>query len=165
MNQWQVSVAAEAIAAALFARAGYDVSVQYGANQPEYDLMVAKGDKMLKVSVKGSQDGGWGLTQSYMSDKNYYAAADAWCRKHKPRTIVCLVQFKDVPIEKMPRVYLAIPQDIADHLKKSANGRGETILYEYKEWTDRAFGAGTTDKIPDNWKFTENRIKEMYLKA
>jgi hypothetical protein len=35
--------AAEAIAAALFARSGCDVSVQYGANQPEYDFMVAKG--------------------------------------------------------------------------------------------------------------------------
>jgi hypothetical protein len=36
--------------------AGCDVSVQYGADQPEYDLIVAKGDRMLKVSVKGSQD-------------------------------------------------------------------------------------------------------------
>jgi hypothetical protein len=33
-SSWHVSVAAEAIAAALFARCGYDVSVQYGANQP-----------------------------------------------------------------------------------------------------------------------------------
>ncbi|MDF2653266.1 MAG: hypothetical protein K0Q73_9071, partial [Paenibacillus sp.] len=162
MNQWQVSVAAEAVTAALFARAGYDVSVQYGANQPEYDLMVAKGDKMLKVSVKGSQDGGWGLTQSYMSDANYHAAADAWCGRHKPHTIVCLVQFKDVPIDKMPRVYLATPQEIVNLLKKSANGRGETILYEYKEWTNRAFGAGTIDKIPDEWLFSELRISEMF---
>lgn len=165
MNQWQVSVAAEAITAALFARAGYDVSVQYGANQPEYDLMIAKGDKMLKVSVKGSQDGGWGLTQSYMSDANYYAAADAWCKKHKPRTIVCLVQFKNVPIDKMPRVFLATPLNIAEHLKKSANGRGETILYEYKQWSDRAFGAGTIDKIPDEWEFSESRIAEMIMDA
>lgn len=161
MNQWQVSVAAEAMTAALFARAGFDVSVQYGANQPEYDLMVAKGKKMLKISVKGSQDGGWGLTQSYMSDANYHAAADAWCRKHKPQTIVCLVQFKDVAITDMPRVYLATPQDIADHLKKSANGRGETILYEHKQWTDRAFGAGTIDQIPSEWKFSESRITEL----
>lgn len=53
MNQWQVGVAAEAISAALFAMAGYDVSVQYSANQPEYDLIVSKGEKMLKVSVEG----------------------------------------------------------------------------------------------------------------
>lgn len=41
-TSWHVSVAAESITAALFAQCGYDVSVQYGANQPEYDLMVAK---------------------------------------------------------------------------------------------------------------------------
>ena len=61
-----ISVAAEAIAAAQFARCGFDVSVQYGANQPEYDLIIANGDALLKVSVKGSQDGGWGLTQSLL---------------------------------------------------------------------------------------------------
>ena len=64
---WHVSVAAESITAALFAQCGYDVSVQYGANQPEYDLMVAKGERLLKISVKGSQDGGWGLSQSFMN--------------------------------------------------------------------------------------------------
>lgn len=33
MNSWQVGVAAEVFAAGQFARCGYDVSVQYGANQ------------------------------------------------------------------------------------------------------------------------------------
>lgn len=63
MTSWHVGVAAEAFAAGQFARYGYDVSVQYGANQPEYDLIAVSGDKMLKVSVKGSQEGSWGLTQ------------------------------------------------------------------------------------------------------
>ena len=36
-SSFHVGVAAEAIAAALFARCGMDVSVQYGANQPEYE--------------------------------------------------------------------------------------------------------------------------------
>jgi len=66
MSKWHVATAAEAIAAAQFARCGWDVSVQYGANQPEYDLMVSKGNNVLKVSVKGSQDGSWGLTQKYL---------------------------------------------------------------------------------------------------
>jgi hypothetical protein len=61
VSGWHVGVAAEAIATALFA-----LVVQYGANQPEYDLMIAKGDRLLKVSVKGSQDGSWGLCQSYL---------------------------------------------------------------------------------------------------
>ena len=54
MNSWHVGVAAEAMVAAQFARYGYDVSVQYGADQPEYDLIASRGDEILKVSVKGS---------------------------------------------------------------------------------------------------------------
>ena len=61
MSSWHVGIAAEAYAAAILARYGYDISVQYGANQPEYDLIAHHKDKMLKISVKGSQDGGWGL--------------------------------------------------------------------------------------------------------
>ncbi len=62
INKWHVSIAAEAFAAGVFSRCGYDVSVQYRANQPEYDLMIAKAEKIIKVSVKGSQDGKWGLS-------------------------------------------------------------------------------------------------------
>src|SRR5437660_1834897 len=87
ISSWHVGVAAEAFAAGLFARCGLDVSVQYGANQPEYDLVVVKGDKLLKVSVKGSQDGSWGLTQSYLEKANYHGAVDAWLSRHKPRTV------------------------------------------------------------------------------
>ena len=55
-SSFHCGVAAEAFAAAQFARFGYDVSVQYGANQPEYDLVIVRGDLALKISVKGSQD-------------------------------------------------------------------------------------------------------------
>ena len=47
MNQWHVATAAEAIAAGKFARCGWDVSVKYGANQPEYDLLVVKKSLIL----------------------------------------------------------------------------------------------------------------------
>ena len=67
MTPWHVATAAEAIAAAQFARLGFDVSVQYGASQPEYDLMIADGERVLKVSVKGSTDGAWGLTQTQLT--------------------------------------------------------------------------------------------------
>src|SRR5580658_1686452 len=73
-----IGVAAEAIAAAQFARCGFDVSVQYGANQPEYDLVVAKGSNVLKVSVKGSQTGSWGLGQSGLKNADYHAAIAKW---------------------------------------------------------------------------------------
>jgi Holliday junction resolvase-like predicted endonuclease len=162
MNSWQVGVAAEAFVAGQFARCGYDVSVQYGANQPEYDLIVASGDKMLKVSVKGSQDGSWGLTQSYIKNADYHGAADKWIQKHSSKTVLCLVQFRGVDLDALPRIYIATPNQIAQRLKESANGRGETILYEHHEWGPRAFGYGTIDRIPPEWKLSKSRIEEVF---
>jgi hypothetical protein len=165
MKSWHVAVAAEAIAAAEFARCEYDVSVQYGADQPEYDLIVAMGPAMLKVSVKGSQNGSWGLTQSYLENADYHAAAEAWLSKHKPGTIVCFVQFKNKGLLDMPSIYLATPKEVAQRLKQTANGGGDTILYEEHEWTDRARGAGSTDRIPAEWMFSKERIEELAAEA
>lgn len=161
MQPFHVGVAAEAFAAALFARCGVDVSVQYGANQPEYDLVVTRGQEMLKVSVKGSQDGGWGLTQNYLANANYHVAADQWLERHKPRTVLCFVQFYDVPIDALPRVYLATPQEVATHLKGAAKGRGDSVLNEEHHWTAKAHAAGTIDRIPPEWHFSAARVKQL----
>lgn len=160
-NSWQVATAAEAFAAAQFARCGWDVSIQYGANQPEYDLVAVDGEKMIKVSVKGSKDGGWGLTQSYCENADYHAAADAWLMKHTRKTVFCLVQFKCTPVVELPRMYLARPVEIASWLKAAAAGRGDTILYERHAWTSRAKAAGTIDVIPQEWVFTEERLNAI----
>jgi hypothetical protein len=164
-TSWHVATAAEAFAAAQFARCGWDVSVQYGANQPEYDLVAADGERMLKVSVKGSQDGKWGLTQSYIENADYHGAADKWLAKHGKKTIFCLVQFKNTSIYELPRMYLATPIEIADWLKKAAAGRGTGILAEKQVWTRRAHAAGTTDEIPRSWEFTEKRLQEISKKS
>lgn len=164
MKSWHVGIAAEAYAAALFARCGYDVSVQYGANQPEYDIIVVNNDKILKISVKGSQDGSWGLTQKYKKDCTYHQATNKWLTAHHKGTIFCLVQFKNVTINEMPRVYLASPNEIAHRLNSSAGGRGETILYEKHVWGKQAVGYGTIDEIPDSWKFSDKRIDELLLR-
>ena len=163
-TSWHVGVAAEALAAALFARCGCDVSVQYGANQPEYDLIVASGERLLKVSVKGSQDGEWGLCQSYLTPKkaDYYAAIDKWLSRHQPRTVFCFVQFKGVGLSEMPRVYLATPDEVAKRLRDSAKGRGDTILYEYHRWGERAHGSGTVEEIPASWRFSSDRVQELF---
>lgn len=168
MNSWQVATAAEAFAAGQFARCGWDVSVQYGANQPEYDLVAVSGDRLLKVSVKGSQDGGWGLTQSFLNKANgpggkanYQGATDLWLAKHSGKTVFCLVQFERVGLTDLPRMYLAKPQEIAQWLKTSAGGRGGTILYEHHRWTVRAQAAGAVDAIPESWVFTDFRLEEI----
>lgn len=163
-TSWHVAVASEAIAAALFARCGYDVSVQYGANQPEYDLVVAKGECLLKVSVKGSQDGSWGLCQSHLTPKqaDYHDAIDRWLKQHKPRTVLCFVQFHGVALSELPRVYLATPAEVGQRLRDTAKGRGGTILYERHQWGPRARGAGTTEQIPEAWRFSSDRIEQLF---
>lgn len=151
--------------AAQFARCGWDVLVQYGANQPEFDLVAVKGDATLRVSVKGSQDGGWGLTQSFISEANYHNAADQWLARHGGKTVFCFVQFRNVSLNALPRLYLARPSEVAARLKATANGRGDTILYEDHTWGPRARAAGTQEKIPVEWCFTAERLELLALEA
>ena len=162
VSSWHIGVAGEAFAAAQFARCGIDVSVQYGANQPEYDLIATKGDKMLKVSVKGSQDGGWGLTQKYKKGCDYHEAINKWLDAHGKKTIICLVQFQNVSDDQLPRMYLATPSEIAQALHDSRAGLGETVLRECHEWGERASAAGTIDKLPEEWRFTKERAKRLF---
>jgi hypothetical protein len=162
MTPHQVSVSAESFTATLFAWAGYDVSVQYGANQPEYDLIVANGNRMVKVSVKGSQDGGWGLTQKYLNNSDYHSAIDQWINKHSNKTIFSLVQFEniDLELEMMPKVYLATPLEIASYMKTMINGFGNTSLKMHHEWKS-GIAKGTIDTIPSSWKFSKQRLNKL----
>ncbi|MFY9621590.1 MAG: hypothetical protein WAQ99_17390 [Pyrinomonadaceae bacterium] len=111
------------------------------------------------VSVKGSQDGGWGLIQNFKRGRHYHEAADAWAAIHKNQDFLyCLVQFQGVALGECPRVYLASVTNIANRHKESRNGLGETILWEnycYK----KGLAKGCTDKIPDEWRFSLERLK------
>lgn len=161
ISSYHVAVAAEAFAAGLFAQAGCDVSIQYGANQPGYDLVVGRNKKLMKVSVKGSQDGGWGLVQKYkMPGVDYHQVAELWLKAQSSDVIFCLVQFQDVLIGQCPRVYLARSREMASYLKKARNGNGTTILYEDYTYA-KGLGHGCTDKIPDEWHFSAKRIEEL----
>jgi hypothetical protein len=158
MDSFHVGVAAEAFAAGLFAQAGCDVLVQYGANQPEYDFVATRQDRTLKVSVKGSQDGGWGLIQNYKAqDVTYHEAADRWAARQSPTIIYCLVQFQDIELGQCPRVYLATVREIADWHKASRNGLGGTILWESHAYKSGA-AANCKDCIPEEWRFSEMRL-------
>lgn len=90
VSTWYIGVSAEAFVAAQFACYGIDVSVQYGANQPEYYLIATRGDQMFKISVKGSQDGGWGLTQGYIKNGDYHKAIDLCFRSSWKKDCVLL---------------------------------------------------------------------------
>lgn len=160
MKPFHVGVAAEAFAAGLFAQAGFDVSVQYGANQPEYDLLVSRDDRFLKISVKGSQDGGWGLCQNHKRGATYHGAVDRWVRKQSARIVYCFVQFSGVELGEAPRVYLATVEDVAKQMKAARNGAGSTILYENYAYK-KGVGAGCRDCLPVDWRFTVQRAASL----
>ena len=166
---WQINLGAEGIAAAQFARCGFDVSVQYGADKPAYDLVATKAGGLLKVSVKGSQNGVWNLTQLYIKraaeisgkKADFHGAINLWLDHHASRTVCCLVQFLGVPIDQLPRIYLATPREIALRLRESLEGRGDLALYEGYEWESGADGVETVERLPSNWRFSRERIEEL----
>ena len=161
MNSFQVAIAAEAYAAALLAQAGCDVSVQYGANQPEYDLIATKGSQFRKISVKGSTDGGWVLVARYKKGRGYHEAIDAWVASHSDLSVVyCFVQFKNAAFGEMPRLYLSTIKEVAAYLKGSRNGHGYTSVRETYRWAS-GVAKGSSDRIPENWKASVQRIDAL----
>src|SRR6185295_3386336 len=99
MTPRQCEIAAESYTACLLAQCGYDVLVQYGAIRPHYDLMAVKGRRILPVSVKGSQDGGWMLAVRYVGNGvSYHAAIDKWLSVQREDVLYAFVQFIHVPL-------------------------------------------------------------------
>jgi hypothetical protein len=166
---WKISAGAEGIAAAQFARCGFDVSLQYGANKPAYDMVVTRGGSLLKIEVRGSQDGTWNLTQSYIKraaefsgkKADFHGAIELWLDHYGARTVCCLVQFLGVGLDELPRIYLATPKDVATKLRESAAGRGDSVLYEGNKWASPILGSETTECLPESWCFSQQRIQEL----
>jgi hypothetical protein len=157
MTPYQVNVAAESFVATLFSQAGFDVALQYGTTQPDWDLIATHGPSTLKLQVKGSQDGGWGLFQSYIKNADYHGALSLWLENQAIGIIYVLVQFKGVTVGQVPRCYIATPQQIVDHMRTTRSGHAYTSLREEYTWS-RGIGAGHTDRIPESWRITPELI-------
>lgn len=160
MTPRQCEIAAEAFTASILARCGFDVLVQYGANQPDYDLVAIRGDKKIPVSVKGSQDGGWMLAVKYVRNGvSYHQAIDKWLSVQRKDIIYIFVQFLNVSISHAPRLYVAQPDEIAAHMKTQCNGRGHGSLQE--DWPRDHPKSQYTHRIPVHWSFTGERIGKL----
>jgi hypothetical protein len=167
---WPISVGAEGIAAAQFARCGFDVLVQAGRDKSYYDLVVSRGGTLLKVAVKASDNGRWCLTSGYTRrvaesggvrmDCN--AAIDMWRSSYGSRTVVCLVQFEGAAISEMPRIYLASPDEIAAKMRAAAERTDDCVLYERYQWMNRE-GECNLECLPRSWDFSPERIQELLL--
>jgi hypothetical protein len=168
-SSWPISVGAEGIAAAQFARCGFDVLVQAGHDKPWYDLAVTKAGNLLKIAVKASDDGCWSLVHSYMKpagnlngkQSDAHRAIDLWLDIHGSRTIYCLVQFEDVALNQLPRIYLATPLEIARRMRDAVERLGDPILHEQCEWTSPDTGFTSFETLPSAWLFSHERIREL----
>lgn len=162
MTPRQCEIAAESYAACLLAQAGYDVLVQYGANQPQYDLVAVQGARFLPVSVKGSQDGGWMLAVKYKlkgMGVTYHQAIDSWLAAQRDDVIFVFVQFLDVPLGDAPRLYVARPPEIAAHMKTQCDGRGHGALHE--NFGGQRPRSRYSHRIPSSWLFSQQRINSV----
>jgi hypothetical protein len=160
MTPYQVNVAAEAFTAVVMSQAGYDVAMQYGTTQPDWDIIATKGERILKLQVKGSQDGGWGLFQNYIKNANYHGALEEWLNAQKPDVVYFLVQFMNVKVGDAPRCYIVRPAEMIAHMRTTRGGYGYTSLrenYSYK----KGVGAGHSDIIPVSWLACQARIDEV----
>jgi len=159
MTKHQVDVAAESLVASLLSQTGYEVFVQYGANQPGYDLVAIRDsdNRTLRVSVKGTQLKGWVLTGGLKEGRTYAEAADKWCSNQGQDLVFAFVQFCEVEIGQMPEVYLARAKEIAAHVIAGKGGTGDTTLRWQHTWQS-GIARGITDTPPDAWKFTQARI-------
>jgi hypothetical protein len=169
LPSWKINIGAEGVAAAQFARCGFDVTLQYGVNKPAYDMVVTKGGSLLKIEVRGSQDGTWSLTQSYIKraaeirgkTSDFHGAIELWLDHYGARTACCFVQFMGVALDELPRIYLATPQEVATRLRETAAGRGDSVLYEGNKWASPALGTETMECLPESWCFSARRIQEL----
>ncbi len=161
MSQRQCEIAAESYTACLLAQSGFDVLVQYGANQPHYDLVAERNERMLPISVKGSQDGGWMLAVKYKdSTVDYHGAIDRWFAAQRKDTVYIFVQFKHLQFGDAPRVYVVRPKEIAAHMKTQCDGRGHGALQEDFQ-RDRP-KSKYSHKMPQSWRFSIQRIDAMF---
>jgi len=163
-----MSMGAESIAAAQFARCGFDVLVQAGRDKPSYDLVLTRGGNLLKVSVKASENGQWPLTSGYTRRvaevsgmrMDCRSMIDMWRAGFGSRTVCCLVQFEGVELHELPRMYVATPDEIAAAMHETTDRTGDCTLYERYDWMGRE-GLRVFESLPAQWHFSQARIQEM----
>jgi len=160
MTSRQCEIAAESFTASLLARTGFDVLVQYGANQPDYDLVAERGGRFLPISVKGSQDGGWMLAVRYVQPGvNYVQAIEKWGLAQRPDIVYFLVQFLNVAVSESPRVYVAQPPEIVEYMKSQRYGLGHGSLQEdFRRDHPRS---KYDHAMPKDWLFSAERIDSI----
>jgi hypothetical protein len=164
LSSSQISIAAEAFAAAQFALSGFDVLEQAGRARSFFDLAVAKSGGMMKVSVHSSFNGFWDLVDRFLNSTqranitvaDYHRAINSWLENQSSRATCCLVQFESIDLHRMPQLYLASPAEVARELHHRIEQLSILDL--------ASFGLDVVHRLeglPASWKFTQARIAEL----
>ncbi len=159
MTSRQCEIAAESYVTCLLAQSAYDVFVQYGAHQQDFDLVATKGKRTVRISVKGTQDGAWMLAVKYLQPGvNYTAAIKKWLEAQPDELVYMFVSFR-VPLGETSRVYVARPSEIAKQLQAQSSGQGKAVLRE--DTPTHHPRAKYQDKIPVEWHYSTERIDNI----
>lgn len=157
----QIADAAVAVVLIQFIRCGWEVSPRQRNSCSMHDFSAQQEERLLRVSVKGSVDGSWGLTHSHLNGRDFHAAAEAWLSRQPHATVVCFVRFQHLGLSDHARIYLARPGEVAALLKSTAGGGGRASLHEQHTWRPGTRAAGTTDRLPTQWRFSSHRLVEL----
>ena len=145
--------AADAIMEA--AEAGIKVIICITEGIPIQDMM--KVTRIILVSVKGSQDGGWMLAVKHVGNGVlYHAAIDVWEQSQRKDLVFMMAQYMHASLTQAPPVYVARAAAIAAHMKTQCDGRGHGSLQEdYRRDHPKS---KYSHKIPAAWLFTQELI-------
>jgi hypothetical protein len=160
MEKHHVEIAAESYVAYLLSKYGYDVFVQYGPNQAGYDMVANKDKLSLKISVKGSQVGGWMLARRQKGETVKDAINNKFSKLAK-NIIFFFVEFSShskLPIP--PRVYAAKASDVKKHLLLQRKPYGHPALCENQKLHHPK--GKFYDMIPKGWIVNQRRITELF---
>jgi hypothetical protein len=147
---YHVSISAEGFVCGALAHCGYDVLVQYGANQPLYDLVAIRGRQRLLINVKGSSQKAWKLTQPKKAApkrNNGITIPQAyaiWKRRYARNALFALVYFPpNLSKGTAPEIYMVSKKEIVASKKLSNSAR-----FLHKD-------------IQPGWKFSQSRIDAL----
>lgn len=164
-----LSASGEGIALAQFARCGYDVLAHAGHDKPMHDLSVSRAGRLLKISVKASNDGQWGFAEPFFRQRSddhdnrlaSIKAVNLWRDSQFSGTVCCLVQFDGIALDHMPRLYLAAPGELTARMHESIERTGSASLREEYEWRSPIERITRVERLPSAWRFSPQRIEQL----
>lgn len=74
------------------------------------------------------------------------------------------VQYENVNVANMPRTYVALGSEVSAHLQTGSWGRLSLVLIESRTLV-RGPRKGKSQKIPESWVVSEERIRKVHEAA